>query len=86
MDTLRKSERWSVGSADDLGRAISGIRKLKGLRQTDLAEELGIDRQYLIRLEAGQGTLAIERALRALRRMGAEVTVTLPEGRRDQKG
>jgi transcriptional regulator with XRE-family HTH domain len=50
------------------------------MTQERLAAELGIDRSYLARLEAGStSTLLLERALRALRRMGATVTVSLPE-------
>jgi transcriptional regulator with XRE-family HTH domain len=50
------------------------------LTQQGLAEQAGIDRSYLARLEAGADTLLLERALRALRRMGAVVRVELPEG------
>lgn len=37
-----------------------------------------MDRSYLARLEAGASKLALERALRLLRLVGATVTVTLP--------
>lgn len=47
------------------------------MTQSQLAEEANVDRSYLARLEAGATTLALERALRALRRMGATVTVDL---------
>ena len=71
--------RWIVGSPADLGRATAGVRREKGLTQQELAEEAGFDRSYLVRLEAGATTLLLERALRALRRMGATVTIELPE-------
>ena len=70
--------RWTVRSADDLGRAIAGARHARGMTQQRLAEEAGLERSYLARLEVGTSTLALERALRLLRRMGATVTVTLP--------
>jgi len=70
--------RWSIRSATDLGRAIAGARSARGLTQERLAQEAGVDRSYLARLEVGASTLALERALRLLRRMGATVTVTLP--------
>jgi transcriptional regulator with XRE-family HTH domain len=57
---------------------VSGVRRENGLTQQDLAEQAGIDRTYLARLEAGAETLLLERALRALRRMGAVVRVELP--------
>lgn len=73
------THRWSVRSPADLGRAVAGVRYERKLTQEELAAELGIERSYLARLEAGASTLLLERALRALRRLGATVTVTLPE-------
>lgn len=70
---------WSVRSAADLGRAIAGVRAQSQLTQRQLAEQAGVERSYLARLEAGASTLALERALRLLRRMGATVTVTFPQ-------
>ena len=49
------------------------------MTQDNLAQAAGIERTYLARLEAGMSTIQLERALRALRRMGATITVTLPE-------
>ena len=72
------SLHWTVRSPDDLGRAIAGVRHARGMTQQRLAEEAGMERSYLARLETGMSTLALERALRLLRRMGATVTVTLP--------
>jgi transcriptional regulator with XRE-family HTH domain len=69
-----------VRSPRDLGRAIAGIRAARGLRQEDLAVKTGIDRTYLAKLEAGASSIQLERILRALRRMGASVTVTVAEG------
>jgi transcriptional regulator with XRE-family HTH domain len=76
------SRSWTVRSADDLGRAIAGVRAERGLTQAQLADQTGLDRTYLARLEAGATALVLERALRALRRMGATVTVELedPDG------
>ncbi len=75
----RRAPEWAIRSAADLGRAIAGVRDKRGLTQQQLAEETGVERSYLARLEAGATTLAIERALRLLRRMGADITVTLRE-------
>jgi transcriptional regulator with XRE-family HTH domain len=68
---------WSVHNPADLGRAIAGVRAERGLTQAGLAGQIGVDRGYIARLEAGASQLVLERALRALRRMGATVTVTL---------
>jgi transcriptional regulator with XRE-family HTH domain len=63
----------------DLGRAIAGVRRARGLSQEDLADQTMIERTYLAKLETGARSLYLERALLALRRMGATVTVTLPQ-------
>jgi transcriptional regulator with XRE-family HTH domain len=49
-----------------------------GLTQAEVAAATGIERTYLARMEGAKGTLFLERALRVLRRLGAEVTVTFP--------
>jgi transcriptional regulator with XRE-family HTH domain len=70
-----RSRQWAVRSPGDLGRAIAGVRAERGLTQAQLAKEADVDRSYLARLEAGATALVLERSLRALRRMGATVTV-----------
>lgn len=72
------SRSWTIRTPEDLGRAIAGVRGAKGLTQAELAAQAGIGRSYLAQLEAGASQLVLERSLRALRRMGASVTVTLP--------
>ncbi len=72
-----RNRQWSVRTPADFARAVAGVRAGKGWTQERLAEEIGVDRSYLARLEAGASTLALERSLRALRRMGATVTVTV---------
>lgn len=74
---------WAVRSSADLGRVLAGVRAARGVTQEGLAQELGIDRSYLARLEAGPSTLALERSLRALRRMGATVTISVPLSEED---
>jgi transcriptional regulator with XRE-family HTH domain len=81
------SPRWTVRSAADLSRAVAGVRTERRLTQEGLAERAGVDRSYIARLESGRGgTLAIERVLRMLRRMGATVTVSLDDGDDDAAG
>ncbi|MBS1870841.1 MAG: helix-turn-helix transcriptional regulator [Actinobacteria bacterium] len=83
MPTNPSAREWSVRSAADLGRAIAGARAARGLTQAELAERTGINRSYLAELEHGASTLLLERALRALRRLDATVTVSLtPERER----
>ncbi len=81
MSTDPKESTWRIRTPDDLGRAIAGARRERGLSQGALADELGFKRSYLSELETGgEATIALDRSLRALRRLGAEVTVTLPDG------
>jgi transcriptional regulator with XRE-family HTH domain len=85
MQTERRSSRtWTIYAPADIGRAIAGVRGERGLTQEGLARAINVDRGYLARLEAGASPLVLERTLRALRRMGATVTVTLP--RDDERG
>ena len=79
MRTNKQSHEWSIRTSADLGRAIAGVRKVRGLTQQSLADDAGLERSYLARLEAGASTLALERVLRLLRRMGATVAVTVRE-------
>lgn len=78
-ETTRELRNWLVHNPGDLGRAIAGVRGERGLTQAELAGEMRIDRSYLARLESGADQLVLERALLALRRMGATITVSLPE-------
>jgi len=72
------SRVWSIQNPADLGRAIAGVRAERGLTQEGLSKAIGVDRGYLARLEAGASQLVLERSIRALRRMGATVTVSIP--------
>ncbi|MEO6790872.1 MAG: helix-turn-helix domain-containing protein [Ornithinibacter sp.] len=72
------SERMVVRRGSDIGLAIAEARRSRGLSQQGLAELSGIERTYLARLEAGHSVVLVERALRTLRRLGAEVVIELP--------
>lgn len=72
------SRSYSVRRGGDIGAAIAEARRARGLTQSQLANELGVGRAYLAAMEAGRTNRLIEHLLRALRRLGAEVTVTWP--------
>lgn len=72
--------RWTIRSGDDLGRAIAEIRHERGLTQEEFAEQAGISRVYLAQIESGRSSSVLEHMLRALRRAGAQLTVTLHKG------
>jgi transcriptional regulator with XRE-family HTH domain len=86
VSTGPTDSNWRVRTPADLGRAIAGARRERGLSEGALADELGFKRSYLSELETGgEATIALERSLRALRRLGAELTVTLPSGDGDRE-
>lgn len=58
-----------------IGRAVAEARQANGLKQQELADLLGIDRQYLDRLEQGHTTLYLERLVAALDALGLELVV-----------
>jgi transcriptional regulator with XRE-family HTH domain len=79
MPTDPLTSTWRIRTPADLGRALAGARRERGLSQGQLADELDFKRSYLSELESGEATIALERTLRVLRRLGAEVIVALPE-------
>lgn len=73
---------FRVRRGEDLGAAVREARLTVGLTQEQLAEATSIERTYLTRLESGLSVLLLDRAVRLLRHLGAEVTVTMPETNR----
>ena len=53
-------------SARDVGAYVRRIRRARGLTQAELADELGITRQYLSELENGVDNLYITRLFEVL--------------------
>jgi HTH-type transcriptional regulator/antitoxin HipB len=74
--------QWVVRSPEDIGRTIADIRHRRALTQAELAEEAGISRHWLAKLEAGRSTPVLDHLLRLLRRLGATITITFedPDG------
>ena len=71
--------QWEVRSGADLGRAIAELRRAHGETQRELASAAGITATYLSKIEGGRTDSLLEKMLRTLRRLGAEVTVTWSE-------
>lgn len=70
--------RMEIRRAEDLGLAVSEARHTLGLTQMQLAEQAGVERTYLAKLESGLHTLLLDRSLRLLRHLGARLVVELP--------
>lgn len=77
MATRNSRQTWVIRSAEDFGRTIAGLRAESGLTQAELARQGGVSRNYLAQLETGLTVVMLDRVLRLLRRLGAEVTVSV---------
>ena len=68
-----------VRTGADLGRAVREARLSSSLTQEQLAQQAGIDRSYLAKIESGLSVVLLDRIVRLLRRLGADVVVTIAE-------
>ncbi len=59
----------------DIGAVIKAVRGVRGMRQEDLAHDLGIPRRYLVELESGNSTQQLARLFRTLNALGIRVTL-----------
>lgn len=76
---------YRVRSGADLGRVVCDARTEQGLTQQQVVDEFGLnfDRSWLARIENGEGSQSLDRALSVLRRLGLDVVATIPS-RQDQ--
>lgn len=63
----------TLRNAEQLGAAIRLKRKEKGLSQRALAELLGVERKWVMRLEAGNSGAEVALVLRTLELVGIRV-------------
>lgn len=67
---------WApVYTEADLGRFVRDLRVQRGMTQAQLAEELGVSRQYVTEIERGKPTLYSERLFEILRLLGGRLRV-----------
>lgn len=65
---------WApIYSPVDLGVYLRDLRTQQHLTQAQLADELGVTRQYVVELEAGKPNLYSDRLFRALRLLGGHL-------------
>ena len=69
---------FAVRNGRDLSRAVREARISSGLTQEQLALQAGLDRTYLAKMETGLTVVLLDRIVRTLRLLGAEVVVTIP--------
>jgi len=73
------SHPFLVRGGSDLGKAVSEARRARGLTQMQFAQQMGFDQAYLARLERGHSVQLLDRAISALRALGADITVAIPD-------
>lgn len=62
---------WApIRTPTDLGAFLRRLRLDRGWTQAELAEELGVSRQYVVELEGGKPNLYSDRLFQALRLLG----------------
>ena len=71
----------NIRTGTDMGRAIGEVRRASGLTQRELAESVGLDAKYISKIESGRTVTLLEHQLRILRRLGASITIELPDPR-----
>ena len=59
-----------------IGSAIRHARTQRGLSQQELADLLGINRQYLVDLEHGRATTQLRRLVALLNSLGLDLVVS----------
>lgn len=62
----------------DLGLFLRDLRTQRDLTQAQLADELGVTRQYVIELETGKPNLYSDRLFQALRLLGGHLRAQGP--------
>lgn len=67
---------FEIRNSKGLGAAIKHARTARGIRQEDLADDLNINRKYLVGLEKGTPNIWSTRLFRTLHKLGIKVTVT----------
>ncbi len=65
----------TLRSAAQLGSAIRLTRKEKNISQNALAERLGVERKWVLRLEAGNPRAELGLVLKALEALGIRVSI-----------
>lgn len=68
-----------IKTTGDLGALVRSARTARGMTQADLAAQLRMSRDWVVRLEKGHPRLEAQRVLDALRVVGVSLEATVPE-------
>jgi len=75
LEVVAVSDGVAVRSAKALGKELAQLRFERGYTQEELAERLGLTRQYLNQLETGAPTLVMTRLFDLIRELGSHLEV-----------
>ena len=80
MNTSTPSQRtWQVRDAQAFGVSIRDVRFRLGMTQGELADAVGVDRQYMSELERGKETEHLVRLFQVLKVLGVKVMLSREE-------
>ncbi len=68
-----------VRKARDLSAALAGARRQRGWTQEQLAQRIGVGRDYVGDIESGHLGVQTTRLMQLFGELGVEVVLTLPE-------
>ena len=68
-----------IKTMGDVGALVRSARTARGMTQADLAQQLHISRDWIVRLEKGHPRLEAQRVLDALRVVGVDLEATVVE-------
>ncbi|MHB8319658.1 MAG: helix-turn-helix transcriptional regulator [Acidimicrobiales bacterium] len=66
---------WRASNSSELGSALAEVRRTQGATQADIAEQIGVDRTYVARMESGLSTRQMQRIFAILRDAGFELAI-----------
>jgi transcriptional regulator with XRE-family HTH domain len=66
---------FRVYAGDSFGQALRHFREERGLTQAELANRIGLSRQYVNALESGSGTERLDRLVKAFKELGVRIKV-----------
>lgn len=75
-----------IRTPTDLGATIRDHRRRQGLDQQELAEKIGVSRQWLIEVEKGKARAQVGLVLRALDALGIALSLVMGDTVSDDGG
>jgi transcriptional regulator with XRE-family HTH domain len=71
--------------ARDLSSVLVAARRRRGWSQGELADRIGVSRDYVGDLESGQLSLQVSRLMRLFGELGVDIVLTLPDSTDEPK-